>query len=54
MKVSSCTLVFEEMKYGDTKFMTLEIENEGLGLLEFEISRVLDKGIKNLAWLNID
>jgi hypothetical protein len=37
MKMSTSEIVFEDIKYGDTKFMTLEIENEGLGLLEFEI-----------------
>jgi hypothetical protein len=32
--------------------MQLEIENEGDGLLEFEVTRMVDKAsIKNLSWL---
>ena len=38
-----------------TDLLTIEIENEGDGLLEFEVTRILDKAsYKNIAWLTID
>lgn len=43
------------MKYGETKSLTLDIENEGDGLLEFEVTRVLDRAnYKNISWLIIE
>ncbi len=55
LKLSMPEVVFEDIRYGDTKYMILDIENEGDGLLEFEISRMLDKStIKNMAWLTIE
>ena len=54
MKLSSKEIIFEDIRYGDTKYMQLDIENVGDGLLEFEMSRVLDKSvIKSVAWLQI-
>lgn len=43
MKLNKTEIVFEEARYGDQKILTLDIENEGDGLLEFEVFRMLDK-----------
>lgn len=40
MKLSSNDIVFEEVRYGDTLYMHLEIENEGDGLLEYQIKKI--------------
>lgn len=37
MKLSTNELVFENVSYGDTQYLTMDIANEGDGLLEFEI-----------------
>jgi hypothetical protein len=46
--------VFKGAKYGDNTTIKMEIENEGDGLLEFEIFRLLDKtNIRHVGWLTI-
>lgn len=37
LKINKTELVFEEARYGDNKTIKLDIENEGDGLLEFEV-----------------
>ena len=40
------------MRYGDTKTLTMEIENVGDGLLEYEMTRVMGKNsLKTINWL---
>lgn len=43
MKLSTTEVIFENVKYGDTQFLHLEIENEGDGLLEYEITKIPEK-----------
>lgn len=53
MKISTKEIVFENVRYGDTQVINLEIENVGDGLLEFEIGRTEEKtgAQKNVNWL---
>lgn len=43
MNLSSKEILFKEIRYGDIMYVDLEIENEGDGLLEFEIFRIVEK-----------
>eukprot|EP00347_Sterkiella_histriomuscorum_P006556 403352324 len=47
MKLSTNQILFENVRYGDTQFLHLEIENEGDGLLEYEITKSQDKDNKS-------
>jgi len=40
MKLSTTEIVFDNVRYGDTAFIILEIENAGDGLLEYEINKL--------------
>ena len=55
LRLSSQDLCFSNVRYGDTLFLDLEIENEGDGLLEFDINRIEDEqGVqKDVTWLTI-
>ena len=46
MMLSTNEVVFQDIKYGETMYVELEIENEGDGLLEYEISRMVEKKSK--------
>jgi hypothetical protein len=54
MKLNQTEIVFKDSRYGDNTIVKLEIENEGDGLLDFEIFRLLDRtNIRNVGWLTI-
>lgn len=66
MKLSSTEIIFNDVRYGDTAYLHLEIENEGDGLLEYQITKIKDPEIRsalnqkekkrkyhNTAWLMI-
>lgn len=54
MKINTKELIFYETRYGDQKEIVLEIENEGDGLLEFEVFRMLNNSnFRNITWLHI-
>jgi len=40
MKLSTTEIVFDNVRYGDTSFIILEVENAGDGLLEYEITKL--------------
>jgi hypothetical protein len=47
MKLSTTEIVFDDVRYGDTVYMHLEIENEGDGLLEYQITKVKDPEVRS-------
>ncbi|CDW83152.1 inositol polyphosphate 5-phosphatase ocrl-1 isoform x2 [Stylonychia lemnae] len=70
MKLSTTEVVFENVRYGDTQFVIMEVENTGDGLLEYEITKLqerdnislrgsqtaemLKKKTQHSAWLSIN
>lgn len=41
LKMEQQEIIFKDARYGDDTTLKLELENEGDGLLEFEIFRVI-------------
>lgn len=49
MKLSTNEIIFENVRYGDTAYLHLDIENEGDGLLEYEITKIKDYDNKSFT-----
>ena len=45
-------IIYFHLNYADTMYVDLEVENEGDGLLEFEIGRLVEK--KSKARMSVD
>ncbi len=46
MKLSTTSMLFDHVRYGDTAYLHLEIENEGDGLLEYQITKIKDPEVR--------